>query len=46
MNGAKNVEETDEEGKETEETDFAGFEFVRQVKAAGSERSAWMSAII
>lgn len=35
MNGAKNVEETDEEGKETEETDFAGFEFVRQVKEAG-----------
>ena len=34
MNGAKNVEETDEEG-EKEETDFAGFEFVRQIKAAG-----------
>lgn len=35
MAGLKNVEETAEESGETEEEDFAGFEFVRQVKSAG-----------
>lgn len=35
MAGVKNVEASDESSGETEEVDFAGFEFVRRVKEAG-----------
>ena len=35
MAGVKNVEESEEEGGTSEETDFAGFEFAAQVKQAG-----------
>lgn len=35
MSGEKNVEETEEEGR-NEEIDFTGFDFIRQVKEAGT----------